>query len=138
MKRNPWARITTLSAALVLGLSAVASATDLWGGPLSPETGPQASAGAFLRCEIVNLGDNPIDVTMEIFDRSGKSLTGPIAFPPLGTRAATDLAILADFNLGRLPRTCKFSGSFSKNKVRAAATVFVPAENGTIAVVEAR
>jgi hypothetical protein len=57
---------------------------------------------------------------------------------PLGTRAATDLAILADFNLGRLLRTCKFSGSFSKNKVRATATVFVPAENGTIAVVEAR
>src|SRR4029453_5914607 len=83
MKRNSWARITTLSAALVLGLSAVASATELWGGPLSAETGPQASAGAFLRCEIVNLGDNPIDVTMEIFDRSGKSLTGPIAFPPL-------------------------------------------------------
>jgi hypothetical protein len=73
-----------LTLALLLGLSAAASATELWGGPLSPEDGPLAAAGAFLRCEIVNLGDNPIDVTMEIFDRDGKTLSGPIAVPPSG------------------------------------------------------
>jgi len=138
MRRNRWARNTTLATAFVLGLSAVASATELWGGPLSPEKGPKAAAGAFLRCEIVNLGNNPIDVTMEIFDQAGNSLSGPIAVPPLGARAATDLAVLADFNANRRPRTCKFSGSFSRNKVHATATVFVPEENGTIAAVEAR
>jgi hypothetical protein len=75
---------------------------------------------------------------MEIFDREGQSLSGPIIVPSLGPRAATDVAVLADFSANRLRRTCKFSGSFSKNRVRATASVFVPQENGTITAVEAR
>jgi len=141
VRRQAWLGLAqksgALALALLLGLSAAASATELWGGPLSPEDGPRAAAGAFLRCEIVNLGDSPIDVTTEIFDREGRSLSGPITVPPLGPRAATDVAVLADFSANRLPPICKFSGSFSKHRVRATASVFVPEENGTIAAVEA-
>ncbi len=134
--RGARARTTAgLTAALVLGVSVVASAAELWGGPLSARTASQAST-AFLRCGIVNLGDNAITVTIEIFDFNGVSLTDPVPLPPIGARAVTALSIPSSPTV--FPSTCKFSGSFSKNRVRATAEVFVPDQNGAVAVVEAR
>jgi hypothetical protein len=85
---------------------------------------------------MVNLGTDPITVTIEIFAFDGVSLTDPVTLPPIGSRAVTALSLAASATV--FPSTCRFSGSFSKNKVRATAEVFVPDRNGAVAVVEAR
>src|SRR5262245_51388929 len=106
-------RMITLVAALVLSLTAAASATELWAGPV--QGGSIQAGNRFVGCAISNTGDKGIDVTIEMFDPNGNRVGGPADFGvfPHGSAA---------FNLNVDGRLCRFSGNFSRSKVRATAS----------------
>jgi hypothetical protein len=119
-----------LTIAFVLGLSATVSAVDLFGGPLVLD----ATQPNVLVCQIVNVGERDISVTIEFFDPDGRLLLTPGTFV-LGPLQQTARFIPQEAGIAR---TCKFSGEFSREKVRATAQVFNVTNRTTIAAVEAR
>jgi len=108
-------RLVNLTAALVLCLAAAASASELWAGPV--QGGDIQAGNRLVGCSISNIGDNGIEVTIEMFAPDGKTVAGPVDFGVFPHGSVTFPA----FADGRL---CKFSGNFSKSKVRAAASTF--------------
>jgi len=108
-------RLINLTAALVLSLVAAASAAELWAGPV--QGGDIQAGNRFVGCSISNIGDNGIEVTIEMFAPDGKTVLGPFDF---GVFPHGSVTFPGDVD-GRL---CRFSGNFSKAKVRAAASTF--------------
>jgi hypothetical protein len=120
-------RIAALAGALVLALSAPASAAELFGGPLNPGTSNT------LLCHIVNLQVSDISVTIELFDGLGAAA----AVPFVGTLGHLEAVGVFVNTTPPAARTCKFSGNFSKAKVRATAQIW-NATQGALAAVDAR
>src|SRR5262249_38699601 len=89
--------------------------SELWAGPV--QGGDLQAGNRLVGCSISNIGDNGIEVTIEMFAPDGKTVAGPVDFGVFPHGSVTFPA----FADGRL---CKFSGNFYKSKVRAAASTF--------------
>jgi hypothetical protein len=117
-------RATVVFVSVLFLATGTASAAELFGGPL------EVGTGAKLTCQITNIGTRTVEGDIEIFDSDG-AIHGPVGFT-LGPRKS--VGITAVGVAGSWPRTCKFSGSFSRSKVRATASVVDAADNVTAAV----
>jgi hypothetical protein len=110
---------------LVFAVSRGAQAATLWTPSVAPEGASQ------LRCDIQNVGNELIDVRIDILDYDGDIVATGETFAPPGGSAAW--AAHAKDN----PRACRFRFRGSKRKVRASACVY-QADVGCISAVSAQ
>jgi hypothetical protein len=87
-----------------------------------------------LACSLVNLGDKPIVVTFEIFGRDGGRVPDPfgLVVETIPPGRSEDLSAPGN----TFPNVCKFSGTFSKAKVRASASIINFDGKGTTAALQ--